>query len=148
MTVNKIDVRGETNEISSQNISSILNDVQPQNDLSRNGKQMPTTSTFSSETGYLDFSAILNAPSYDPTAHPLTLTRCSETSSVEMEPEEDKKMMNPELKNIFKESLQKFRIVQENNQQSNEVGAGEDKQLSLKNNIDKIPDLGKIFVNF
>lgn len=107
---------------------------------------MASASTFCSETGYLDFSAILNAPSYDPATHSLVLTRGLDIASDYTDNEDDSKLMNSNFKNIFKDSLQKFKIVQGNDQKKSERENDKDDVSLVKSNIDKIPDLGKFVV--
>jgi hypothetical protein len=138
----------EADGISSQNISSILNGVQPRNDLSQNGKGLLSTSSFSAGSGYIDFSAILSAPSYDPLSHALTLTRSFDTSSDEMEPEEDDKLIGSETQNNLKKSLQKYNVISQDCQEKAEVGDGVTDRPLFNNDIDKISDFGSIFGKF
>lgn len=109
--VKEISSNKNTNEISCNNFSTILNNLTPKSDLKTKQKSILSTTTISNDFEFLDFMDIMNAPEFVPTNKPFALTRFIDASSEETENEEPKTLFDENIKESFQNLLIKHSIV-------------------------------------
>lgn len=134
----------ESSQNSCENISTLLKDVNILEETKNEKSNILSTSSFAPKEEFLDFSDILCAPEYVPTAQPLCLARFIDTSSEEVESDLEKDAMDNEVKTNFKDCLQKHKFLEE--QKENQTKEPENQEI-IVNPLEfakNIPDFCKL----